>query len=155
MGVVAFDYSAWALRYPELAASVTPQVAALYFAEAGLYCNNSTTSPVTDETVRAVFLNMLTAHIAALNIRSSSAGAKGGLVGRISNAAEGSVNVQLQADYPPGTSQWYQQTQYGSDFYAASAGFRTMLYVPGHPRPVDPFARLRGYRGGNGGYGGF
>jgi hypothetical protein len=58
------------------------------------------------------------------------------LVGRIDNASEGSVAVATQNDYPPGTPQWFQQTKYGSDYWAASAPFRTMRYRPPHHRRI-------------------
>ena len=70
MAAVAFDYLGWSARYPELAAYVSLQLATAYFNEAGLYCDNTVNSPVTDDSVggqRYMFLNMLTAHIAALN----------------------------------------------------------------------------------------
>lgn len=141
-GVVAFDYTAWSLRYPELAASVTAPLANIYFAEAQLYCDNTPSSPVTDWAPggqRAMFLNMITAHIAALNKPGASA-----LVGRISNATEGSVSVQTQLDGEQlhGRAFW-AQTRYGLAFWQASAQYRTMRYIASPARPFDPFARRR------------
>lgn len=145
-GVVDFDYGAWSLRYPELAASVSAPVAQLYFNEAGLYCDNTACSPVKDALPggqRAMLLNMLTAHIAALN--SQLAGqASSPLVGRISNATEGSVSVQAQMDYPPGSPQWFMQTKYGASFWQASAAYRTMRYMPSPGRTTDPYAPFAG-----------
>lgn len=129
MAVVVFDYSVWAARYPELASSVSSTLAGIYFNEATLYLDNSDTSIVTDITVRATLLNMLTAHIAALNAVLNGQ-ASSPIVGRISNASEGSVSVQTQNDYPPGTVQWYQQTKYGAAYWGASARYRTARYVP-------------------------
>lgn len=134
-GVVVFDYSTWRLRYPELAASVNDALAALYFAEATLYLNNTPTSLVCDLPQRAMCLNMLTAHIAALNSAASSP-----IVGRIASASEGSVSVSTENSYPPGTVQWYQQTKYGAAYWAATARFRTMRYIPSPARPTDPYA---------------
>lgn len=130
MAAVLFDYSAWAARYPELAASVPQTRAQTFFNEAGLYCDNTASSRVTDDTPggqRAMLLNMVVAHIAALNAPAGGNPASP-LVGRISNATEGSVSVQTQNDYPPGTVQWWQQTKYGAAFWAASAQFRGMRY---------------------------
>lgn len=137
-GVVVFDWSAFAARYPELAGSITSLQAQLYFNEATLYCDNGATSPVCDLTQRAVLLNMLTAHVCALNAPLCD-NASSPLVGRISQATEGSVSVQTQNDYPPGTVQWFQQTKYGAAFWAASAGYRTGQYSPGPFTPLDPF----------------
>ena len=125
MGVVAFDYGAWSARYPELAAGVPQSQATLYFAEACLYCDNTPASPVADDSPggqRALFLNMITAHIAALTAST--------LVGRILEAEEGSVLVKTENQYPPGSAQWWQQSRYGAAFWAASQQYRAMRYVP-------------------------
>lgn len=141
MGIVAFDYSAWATRYPELSASVSQPLAQQYFNEAQLYCDNTACSPIRDDSLggqRSMLLNMVTAHIAALNAALNGQ-ASSPLVGRISNAAEGSVSVQTQNDYPPGTVQWWQQTKYGASFWAATAQYRTMRYIPGPEYIPDPY----------------
>jgi Protein of unknown function (DUF4054) len=131
--VVTFNYSGWALRYPELSGSVGAAQAQMFFDEATLYCDNTPCSIIKNVAQRTTLLNMLTAHIAALN--ASFLGLPPSpLVGRISNAAEGSVNVAVQNDYPPGSVQWYQQSKYGAAFWAATASFRTMVYVPGRLR---------------------
>jgi hypothetical protein len=141
MAAVTFDYGAWSARYPELSSSVAQPLAQQYFNEAGLYCDNTASSPIRDDSVggqRSVLLNMLTAHIAALNAPINGQ-APSPLVGRISNATEGSVSVQTQNDYLPGTVQWYQQTKYGSAYWAATSAYRTMRYIPGRPRTMDPY----------------
>lgn len=138
-GVVTFDYSAWSAMYPVIAASVNQQSAQMYFNQAQLYCDNTVCSPVTDASVggqREMFLYMLTAHIALLNAPINGQ-PPNPLVGRISNATEGSVSVQTQMDYPPGSPQWYMQTQPGASYWAASAGYRVMQYVPGPCRQFD------------------
>jgi len=130
---VVFDYSTWALRYPELASSVSQPLAQMYFQEAQLYVDNSPCSIIPNCSPlyqRAQFLNMITAHIAALNA-SLGGQPPNPLVGRISNATEGSVNVTVENQYPPGSAQWFQQSKYGSAFWQASAAYRTMHYVPG------------------------
>jgi hypothetical protein len=135
-GVVVFDYPTWAARYPELAASVGAPLAAMYFAEAGLYCDNAATSIISDLTRRALILNMLTAHIAALNASVNGQPAPG-LVGRIASATEGSVTVS--ADYQvPGTAAWYAQTRYGAAAWQAMASNRTAFFVPGYSRNMNP-----------------
>ena len=148
-GIVAFDYPGWSLRYPELAAYVSQPLAQAYFNEAGIYLNNTPASPVSDSTVgglRYMFLNMLTAHIAALNAPLGGQ-ASSPLVGRISNATEGSVTVATENKYAEGTVQWYQQTKYGAAFWAATAAYRTALYAPGPRRSFEP-GIFRGYFGG-------
>ncbi len=138
--IVTFNFAQWIARYPEFS-TLNPSLAQAYFNEAGLYCDNTDASPVpadpTTSFPRVNYLWMLTAHIAALNQTGSSP-----LVGRISSASEGSVSVQTENNYPPGTPQWYQQTKYGAAFWAATGRFRSMFYkqqctvyppVPGNP----------------------
>ena len=132
MAVVAFNYTQWITRYPEFSNTVNSLLGAAYFSEAGMYCDNSINSIVSDDSVggqRNTFLNMLTAHIAALNVGTNNSPSSS-LVGRINSATEGSVSVQTQNDYPPGSAQWFQQTQYGAAFWQASAQYRTFNYIP-------------------------
>ncbi|PVX61241.1 DUF4054 domain-containing protein [Paraburkholderia unamae] len=144
-GVVTFSWGDWSARYPELATSIYEALAQLYFNEAQLYCDNTPTSLIRDTSPggeRELLLNMMTAHIAALNAPLNGQPSSP-LVGRISGASEGSVSVQSQNDYPPGTVQWYQQTKYGAAFWAATMKYRTMLYTRG-PVPVsNPFNLFR------------
>jgi hypothetical protein len=123
MTVATFDYTVWSARYPELAAAVDAPMAAIYFDEAGLYLNNTDASPVSDATKRGVLLNMLTAHIAAMNMTGSSA-----LVGRINSATEGSVTVAAEYQVP-GTAAWYAQTKYGAAYWQATMAYRMAKYV--------------------------
>lgn len=127
--IVAFSYSLWIARYPEFTTTVSQDLAGAYFLEAQLVLANDATSPVSNLANRAVLLNMLVAHIAQLNSPS-----QGGLVGRISNASEGSVTVATDFTSPD-TAAWLNQTRYGAQFYAATASLRTMHYIPG-PQPV-------------------
>jgi hypothetical protein len=142
MGVVAFDYVAWSTRYPDLATSISQPLAQQYFNEAQLYCDNTPCSPIRDDSVggqRSMLLNMMTAHIAALNAPLNGQ-ASSPLVGRISNAAQGSVSVAAQNDYPPGSVQWFQSTKYGAAFWQATAQYRTMRYIASPGRSMDPYA---------------
>lgn len=133
-GVVTFQYNAWSERYPELAASVSQPQAQGYFNEATLYCDNTPCSVIRDLCMRAVLLNMVTAHIAALNAPLNGEPSSP-LVGRINSASEGSVSVGTQLDMPAGSAQWYSQTKYGLAYWQATAQFRSMRYVPG-PVPI-------------------
>jgi len=141
MGVVAFDYTGWSVRYPELAVSVNSTLAQAYFNEAQLYCDNTNTSPITDSSVggiRSMLLNMVTAHIAALNAQLNGQPSSP-LVGRINSATEGSVSVTTEMQYPPGSSQWFMQTKYGAAFWQATTQYRSMRYAPGYVIDVDPY----------------
>src|ERR1700733_9220305 len=93
-GTVVFNYTEWSARYPEFQA-VTAPVAQMYFNEACLYLDNSPCSAVFNSApggARDLILNMLTAHIAALNAPQGGQPATS-LVGRISDASQGSVAV--------------------------------------------------------------
>jgi Protein of unknown function (DUF4054) len=139
-GVVQFSYARWSARYPELAKWVSGATAQEYFNEAQLYCDNTRCSIVRDLCERALLLNMMTAHIAALNAPINGQ-APSPLVGRIGGATEGSVSVQTQMDLPAGSAQWYAQSKYGLAFWQATAKYRMMMYVPGPVPVVNPWAR--------------
>lgn len=146
MCIAVFDYPTWAARYPALATIVNPTLAASYFAEAGLYLDNTDCSRVQDCTLRLALLNMLVAHIATLSNPASAGGA--GIVGRITSATEGTVTVAAQYDVSQ-QAQWFAQTQPGAAYWQATAQYRTMQYVPGRsgPAPIQgaPFGFGRGF----------
>lgn len=129
MGVAVFNYSTWAARFPLLAADVNEALATSYFSEATIYLDNTDCSLVTDMGQRLVMLNLIVAHIATLNGATAN-----GLVGRVSSASEGSVSVSVDFNARPGSEQWYAQTPYGAQYWAMTAQYRTMQYVPG-PQP--------------------
>ncbi len=128
MGIVAFDVARFKARYPEFS-SVNNVALEDYFTEATLYLDNTDCSMVEDVTQRAVLLNMLTAHIAAGNGCNGGAGAAA-LVGRISQATEGSVSVTADfVDAKNGSEAWYFSTKYGASYWAATAQYRTAQYI--------------------------
>ena len=125
MSVVVFDPAGFVARYPEFEC-VSASLLNSFFNEAGMYCNNTDSSPVRDLTQRTYFLWLLTAHISALS------GQPNGLVkpvGRVSDVTEGSVDVSI--DYlkmTPGSGPWFNQTQYGAAFWQASSSYRSFKY---------------------------
>jgi len=130
--VVAFNQAMFVARYPEFATVPTPTLAA-YFAEAGIYCNNSATSRVTDQSpggLLNMLLNMLTAHIAALNYGVNGE-SPSPLVGRIDDASQGSVHVHADMGAVPNTEAWFAQTKYGIAYWQATVAYRTFRYFPG------------------------
>jgi hypothetical protein len=134
MTVAVFNHAAWIARYPEFGA-VSEELAALFFAEAGLYLDNTDNSPVEDANVRLMLLGMLTAHIAAL---SGASGRDSGMVGRVSSASEGSVSVSVDTGLMPGTAVWFQQTSYGLSFWQATKGYRSAVYVAAPAYNFEP-----------------
>lgn len=136
MAVVVFDPAAFKARYPEFS-TVDDGTLTAYFYEATLYLNNSESSLVTDVTQRSVLLNMAVAHLAAL-YSGVSGQAPSQLVGRITQASEGSVSVSSDIGPVSNSSAWWMQTKYGASYWAATAPYRTMRYRSG-------FSRLQEY----------
>lgn len=140
MGVqVQFNYAQWVMRYPEFADSVDQGLAQLYFDEATVYHRNDGGGPVTDATAQLVYLNQLTAHIAKLNAPTPAGEDAAPLVGRITSASQGAVNVSVENQYPPGSPQWFQQTKYGAAYWQATALLRTFRTTPAHRRRFNPW----------------
>lgn len=144
MPSVTFNYQTWLLRYPEFS-GVPEELAAEYFAEAGLYLDNCGWTGALPIAPR--LLNMLTAHIAQLNAPLDGEPSPQ-VVGRVSNAAEGSVNVALAYDGSGSPSEaWFTQTKYGAAFWQATAQFRTARYsarptiIVNGAYPAAPFGR--------------
>lgn len=132
---VTFDKTVFLAGYPQFAALSDAQFA-FYFSSAGLYCANDICNPAFCAGILPQLLYLLTAHIAWLNAPRDANGnpaATGAppspIVGRISSASEGSVSVSSENSYPPGSAQWYQQTPWGSQYYEATAQFRTFRYA--------------------------
>lgn len=132
LGVVAFSYTDWTALFPEMD-SVTQAQATLYFNLATQYCDNTASSVVQDASVggqRETFLNLITAHIAKL-FGTVNGQAPSGVVGRITDASEGSVSVSAQMPDPKSQLEgWFNQTPYGAAFWASSAQYRTFRYSP-------------------------
>lgn len=132
MGVVVFDPAAFKARYPEFS-TVADGTLTAYFTEATMYLNNSENSLVTDVTQRSVLLNMAVAHLAAL-YSGVSGQSPSQLVGRITQASEGSVSVSSDIGPVSNSSAWWMQTKYGASYWSATAPYRTMRYKSGFSR---------------------
>ena len=140
MGVVVFNPAMFTARYPEFAQVRTITLNA-YFQEATIYLSNEDNSPVCNLNTRALFLNMLTAHVAYL-AGALSADGRPLPVGRVSQAAEGSVSAALDyVEATPGSGAWFNQTPYGAAFWQATRSLRGMRYVV-NPVPMQ----FNGYR---------
>lgn len=129
MGIVVFDPDAFIARYPEFS-TLSPTLLNAYFAEATIYLDNTDCSRVGDVAQRSVLLNMLTAHVAALNSGVNGQAASP-LVGRVNSASEGSVSVSTDMGPTSENSAWFMQTKYGAAYWQATAQYRTAVYIPG------------------------
>jgi len=135
MGVtVVFDYDAWIARYPEFT-QVDEPTAQAYFNEATLFHANDGSGPVLDQTVQQTLMNMMTAHIAAINSPDQFGNSPSPLVGKLQSVGQGSVNASVLYN-PTNPEQWYAQTKYGAAYWAATAIYRTF-------RPMRGWARRR------------
>lgn len=139
---VTFVFADWIAQFGEFAA-VSPVAAQAWFNRATNFCSNDTCNPafIRDPTGAMLtgLLYLLTAHIAWLNAPRDASGnpaATGSpaspIVGRINTASEGSVSVGADmgdANEASPSQAWYMQSKYGSEYFYATAGFRTALYA--------------------------
>jgi hypothetical protein len=131
MGVVVFNQSRWLADYPEFT-SVATQYAtapAACFRQACTILDNTDRSKVHDMAVRSDLLDLLTAHI--MQIRFGVGGnPPSRLVGRVSQASEGTVSISSEVGSGVGARQsWFLQTTYGALYWNMSAVYRTARYV--------------------------
>lgn len=129
---VVFDYTKWAALFPELA-SVPEQQVTGYFTIAGYFCDNSGSGPVPGGAPYYqldTFLNYITAFLTKLYATINGV-APSPLVGRISQAAEGSVSVAAELNANPSAAlAFWSQNEYGLTYWTMSQQFRTGFYVP-------------------------
>lgn len=130
---VTFDYAQWLVVYPYFS-GISQGAAQAYFNLATLYCANKL-GPVCDVATLAALLYLLTAHVAWLmspkdanGNPTSSGGTLNPVVGRMSSATEGSVSIQTDNQYAPGSAQWFQQTPWGAAYWQATAIYRTFRW---------------------------
>ncbi len=133
-GVVTFSYQNWSAEYPELGLSVSSAQATGYFNRATLQLDNTPSSVVQDASIggqRESLLYLLVSHLVVLGQRDPNQ------VGRVSDAAQGSVHVAFENAPATGTAAYYQQTRYGAEFWAATTGIR---FGGRYYAPYQPFA---------------
>ena len=132
-GIAEFSYNDFAIRFPEFEEMTMERVRA-FWDEANIMLVNDTTSPIA-WAQRGPLLNLMTAHIIALNaaVVPGQIASAGGLVGRISGASEGSVSVSLE---PLGTdsrafASWLCQTRYGLQLWMMLQKYLVARYYAG------------------------
>lgn len=136
--IAVFNFSTWSARFPEFT-DINESLAQSLWNEATVLWNNTGGSPASSLAIQSVLLNLMTAHLAALYVQSNSAPNPGqptdanGPVGRISSATQGSVSVSTEMNMPASAANqaWLNQTKYGAEFWALTAQYRTMRYIPG------------------------
>lgn len=144
MSIVAFDPIWFKAVYPEFA-SLSDAQCQNAFVKATFLCDNTDCSVITDGSpmgMRATALAALTAHFLALAGLGDGNSSRQGLVGRISSAGQGSVNVSVDMPTNANTA-WYMQTQYGATYWQMVKGFVLGgRWVPPVLRNLDPFNPL-------------
>lgn len=143
MAVVIFDPAAFKAAYPAFV-NVPDALLTEYFNIATLYLSNTDCSIVQDIAKRTTLLWLLTAHIAYLSGALNPTGVPG-LVGRVSNATEGSVSVATEYPMSP-NSAWFLQTQWGAIFWQATLSLRSFRYRA-RPTVVEGQGYGRFFRG--------
>jgi hypothetical protein len=133
-GVVTFDAGEFRGKYPEFTGLTDGQLD-MAFALAAVLLNPLCSSRVLDANIRLSLLYGLTAHIAFLNYGTNdgagNVNAAPGIVGRISQATEGTVSVTAEFTGNGGPTQdWYLQSKYGAMYWVATSSYRTALYIP-------------------------
>lgn len=132
-GVVVFDSAEFRALYPSIQA--TDAQLEDYFAMAETFLDNTPCSVVKDVANRKRMLYLLVAHIATITGLAESGNP---VVGRISNATEGSVSVSLDYGTMGNNERWYLQTPWGAMYWQLTKKYRSAVYRLGiAPMPVQ------------------
>lgn len=132
-GVVVFDPDEFRLLYPSITA--TDEQLEMYFAMAETFLDNTECSIVKDLDARKTMLYLLVAHIALLSQQAEKGNP---VVGRISNATEGTVSIGLDYGTMGNNERWYLQTPWGAMYWQLTKKYRSMVYRLGiAPMPVQ------------------
>jgi hypothetical protein len=133
MGVaIIYTYTGWTAIYPQFAATVTQAAFdAMLYPLAQQYCVNDGSGLVSTSITQTNLMGLMCSHIAQLLFGTATQPASG-IVGRVNTATEGSVSVGAEMPAPNNAIQgWLNQTQFGAMYWAATAPYRTMRYLPG------------------------
>jgi uncharacterized protein DUF4054 len=137
--VVQWTYDGWIAQYPELT-YVSDKAAAAYLTIATTLHRNDGGGPVEDAATQLNLLNMVVAHLAQLYAPNADGTPNASLVGRITDATQGSVSVSTDYGTITPSMAFWLQTKYGALYWAATAPYRTARYLP-HRRFFDRLGR--------------
>lgn len=139
---VPFVYADWVAIFPQFAAA-PPQVQVEFcvpFAEQ--YWRNDGTSPATTVEQQRTLLYLMVAHVVQIMYGPAGTGASG-VVGFVNSASEGSVSISAEWPVSPDNA-WFLQTPFGAMFWQMTAAYRTMRYLPGPRRNMNPWPPFTG-----------
>lgn len=135
---VTFAYATWVASFPEFS-QLTPAQGQAYFNDATLICANAATNPMNADGNLAALMYWLTSHFAWLKCPKDANGNPAAtgqiasqLVGRISNASEGSVSVQTEWQMggdATALEKFLAQTKYGAAYWTLTSQYRTARYM--------------------------
>lgn len=133
-GIVTFSEAQFLMRYPQFSAfaTATPGRLQMLFDDVTLlYINNTPSSYVRDVKLRELLIYLVMAHILQISgvLTPAGAGSTGSQVGRVSSATEGSVSASLDMGSTSANAAWWLQSQYGAEYWNATARFRTFRYA--------------------------
>ncbi len=124
MSAVVFDPLEFKVFYPQFEA-VADERLTMFFTQACILLDNTDKSVVENLDERKILLYLLTCHIATLAERG------GDIVGALTSAGEGSVNVAYSAPSAKNGA-WYMQTQCGATYWQMTLPYRVGgLYIAG------------------------
>lgn len=143
MGVIVeFSYSAWKAAFPVFDALSQDTVTG-YWNVATTIHRNDGGGPVSKASIQTRCLNYVTAHLCALfeDAKKGTPKVPNTPVGRLSQAAEGTVSMQTDYGTLSQSEKWWAQTQFGALYWVMTRPYRTMRYLPGQiyvPYPGPP-----------------
>lgn len=144
--IITFNPQSWLAQFPEFVDTVPPALAEAYSTVASAYIDIGGTSPMVNNVpVMTQVWYFTTAHIAQL-FTGTATNPASPLVGRISNASEGSVSVAVaMPESKSDLAAWFAQTKYGAAAWAMTAQFRQAFYVPPACAMIPPLGPYQGY----------
>lgn len=133
MPIVVFDAQNFKEQYPEF--KLSDGVLERCFEQAELIVNNTDSAFISNLSERKTLLYLLVAHIGTLLY---GADGKDGpsMVGNLSSATEGTVNISMSVLGVDMDNAWYTQTQYGNTFWLLTKKYRQARYLPGRSVPA-------------------
>ncbi|WP_063653388.1 DUF4054 domain-containing protein [Candidatus Arsenophonus triatominarum] len=133
MAVVAFDVFEFREQYP-LYRKVKDEQLKMLFDFAQALFDNANFSLEQAIPKRKSLLYLLTAHLCDITFGDDNGNGSGvsGMIGRVANAAEGSVSVSLDVGQGlPYSQAWYFQSKWGQLFWQLTKPYRMFAYFPG------------------------
>lgn len=126
---ITFNYATWIPAYPQFINTPQPTIELVVVPLAQVQCRTDGGSPVRDQATLTVLFGLMVAHVTQLMFGSTIAPLTG-VVGRVSQATQGSVSVSAEYNNPNPAAAWFLQTPYGAVYYQAISGFTLGVYAP-------------------------